>query len=247
MTNLFLVDERVIVAEHDRMLASDPDLSQHLGIINASLDLLSQIPALHAERDANETALLRLGIRCFNSGASALRLLRCGYFQPAMTMARDLFEVQSLLLLFTREPGSLDAWLSLPDKERRNRFSPGAVRDRLDKLAGYTKKKRAQAYDLLCQQAAHANPGGFHLISPEGETRIGPFSDYGVLRSCSEELAQRLAFAAITFSCSIRTGQPDIRRVKADFVTRLADWQAKYLPNRAQEEFLPPRQDEAEH
>lgn len=99
---VFLVDEALIVSAHDRMIASDEDLSQHLAVINISLNCLSRLPELHKEKNEEELAVLRLAIRCFNAGAASLRLLRCGYFQPAMTMTRDLVEVTFLMVLFKK-------------------------------------------------------------------------------------------------------------------------------------------------
>ena len=133
---VFLVDEALIVVAHDRMIASDPDLVQHLNFINHSLDCFSQLPKLHKEKDEEELAVLRLAIRCFNSGAAALKLLRCGYFQPALTMVRDLVEVSFLMDLFKKEPASLRDWLRLPEEARKRKFKPVSVRQQLKSPSG---------------------------------------------------------------------------------------------------------------
>lgn len=229
METQFLVDEANIVAAHDRLFASDEDLTNHIDTINAALNLLSRVPVLHHERSFEELAILRLAIRCFNSGAASLKLLRCGYFQPAMAMVRDLVEIDFLLSLFAKDPQSLRDWLNMSEKDRRKNFKPFMVRQRLDAIDGYSEKKRRAAYDLLNQHAAHANPVSHHLISPDGMTQIGPFSDYKLLRMGVEELVKYLCHVSITFSGLIQSDTPEVLREKAALIAALRLWYDKYL------------------
>lgn len=225
----FLVDETVIVAAHDRMIASDDDLARHLDLINNALDCLSRLPELHKETTDEELMLLRLAIRCFNSGASALRLLRCGYFQPAMTMVRDLIEVYFLMDLFAKEPQTLKDWRSMDDNDRRKYFRPVRVRERLDKIDGFKENRRQRAYDLLSQHAAHVNPTGHSLISPGNMTRIGPFPEYGLFRAALEELATHLGYAAVVVCNLIDTDDRGALMVKSQFLSCLSQWSSQYL------------------
>lgn len=225
----FLVDEAVIVAAHDRMIASDGDMTRHLRMINTCLECLSRLPEFHHERNFSEITVLRLGVRCFNSGASALRLLRCGYFQPAVTMMRDLLEVCCLMDLFAKEPPSLRDWLSMTDKERMKHFKPARVRERLEKFDGSGVKERQAAYNMFSEIAAHANPNGHHLISPDNLTRIGPFVDYSYFRPGIEELASRLSSATAAFCNLITTDEAAALAVKAQFVEDLTGWRNLYF------------------
>ncbi|MFD1745780.1 DUF5677 domain-containing protein [Rhizobium helianthi] len=225
----FLVDETAIVAAHDRMIASDEDLSRHLDHINSCLDFLSRLPELHTETNEDELTLLRLSIRCFNSGASALRLLRCGYFQPAMTMVRDLIEIYFLMDLFTKQPQSFRDWRTMSEKERKKHFKPIRVRERLDEIDGFKEKKRQKSYDMLSHHAAHVNPNGHQLISPGNMTQIGPFPDYGLFRAGFEELATHLGFASVVVCNLVKTDREDALRVKAAFLTNLGFWKDRYL------------------
>lgn len=225
----FLVDEAVIVVAHDRMIASDGDLARHLHLINTCLECLSRIPEFHHERDQSELMKLRLGARCFNSGASALRLLRCGYFQPAVTMVRDLVEVWSLMDLFTREPSALRDWLSMADKERMKHFKPARVRERLEKFDGTRVKERQEVYNMFSEMAAHANPNGHHLISPDNMTRVGPFVDYSYFRPGIEELASRLSSATAAFCNLVDTDYAAAQKVRARFVADLTEWRKQYF------------------
>ena len=226
---VFLVDEALIVTAHDRMIASDADLSQHLAVINISLECLSRFPELHKEKNEEELAVLRLAIRCFNAGAASLRLLRCGYFQPAMMMVRDLVEVTFLMDLFKKEPSSLPEWIHMSEKERKKNFKPVSVRERLDKIDGYTSKKRYTAYDILSQYAAHVNPYGHFLISPDNMTRIGPFPEYRYFKPGIEELTTRLCHAAVTFCGLLKPDGEEELAVKASFLSGLNNWMERYL------------------
>ncbi|KQO83556.1 hypothetical protein [Rhizobium sp. Leaf262] len=229
----FLVDERVIVAAHDRMIASDGDLSRHLRLINTCLECLSRLPEYHEEKDYNEITVLRLGVRCFNSGAAALRLLRCGYFQPAVTMMRDMLEVCCLMDLFTKEPNALTDWLSMTDRERMKHYKPARVRERLEKFDGIRVKERQAAYNMFSEIAAHVNPNGHHLISPDNLTRIGPFVEYSYFRPGIEELASWLSSATASFCNLVDTNETAALEVKEKFVDDLMEWRQRYFRPKA--------------
>lgn len=230
----FFVDEKRIVAAHDRMIASDADLTRHLELINTCLECLSLLPECHKEQDAQELHVLRLVVRCFNSGASALRLIRCGYFQPAVVMMRDLLEVRCLMELFVKEPSALQDWLSMPERDRMRHFKPVRVRERLSKFDSQKVEKLRTDYNFLSRIAVHPSPDGHFLISPEDQTRIGPFFDYSYFRPGIEELVSHLTSttaAILNFFLPIPAVAFD---AKAKFVTQLTEWRELYfsqLPN----------------
>ncbi|MGM4910560.1 hypothetical protein [Rhizobium sp. 768_B6_N1_8] len=230
----YLVDEAAIVATHDGMIIQDHDLSTHVALINASLECLSGLPEFHKEKSDEDLTILRLAIRSFNSGAAALRLVRCGYFQPALTMVRDLIEIYFLLDLFSREASSLSEWLSMSEKERSKNFKPVRVRERLDVLDGFKGQRRAETYKLFSENAAHVNPYGYHIISPNNLTRIGPFSDEGRLRAVLEELAMHLAYGAVIVCNAVNTEAPEILAVKERFLHHFGVWQHEYLSQKSQ-------------
>ena len=228
---LYLVEEAPIVSEHDRIIALNSDLKDHLALVNASLDCLSRLPVAHIEEGEDELMTLRLTVRCFNSGAAALRLVRSGYFQPALTMVRDLIEVYFLLDLFSRDPGTLSEWRTMDDKERNKNFKPVRVRERLDALDGHKEKRREQAYKMLSQHAAHVSPAGFSLISPEAMTQVGPFPDEGRLRAVMEELASHLGYATVIVCNLIISEDATVLKIKQVFLRVLEAWQRRYLPS----------------
>ena len=227
---MFFVDERRIIAEHDRLLAGNAILLDHLKMINASLELLADLPVAHVDNSPDQITLGRLGIRCFNSGAAAISLVRQGYWQPAVATIRDLIEVYFLLDLFSREPSQLTQWRTLSEKDREKNFKPVKVRERLDKLDGYKEEKRKQAYKLLSQQGAHVSPDGFSLISPDNLTAVGPFPDERRLKATIEELVKHLSFTAVVFCTSIKSGNEIVLSTKARFFHQLEGWRERYFP-----------------
>jgi hypothetical protein len=82
------------------------------------------------------------------------------------------------------------------EKSRKRHFKPAQVRKTLEKLDGFTGKRRAAAYDLLSQHAAHVNPQGLNVISPDNFTRIGPFVSEPALMALLQELTPHLQLAS---------------------------------------------------
>jgi hypothetical protein len=202
-------------------------------LINTCLECLSLLPEFHKEGDVTELNILRLGVRCFNSGASALRLLRCGYFQPAVVMIRDLLEVRCLMDLFVREPSALQDWLTMADRDRMKHFKPVRVRERLEKFDREKDTFRQTAYSLFSEIAVHPSPNGHFLISPEHETRIGPFFDYDYFRPGIEELVSHLSSATAASCNLLRSNNVVAVQAKVKFVSQLTEWRKQYFSSKS--------------
>ena len=225
----YLVDESRIEALHDEMIAGDGELRDHVVMIDASLDFIHQVVIAEPHKDTEELILLRLSIRCFNSGAASLRLVRCGYWQPAFALMRDLLETLFLVDLLNWDRKEAKRWHSLSEKERREAFHPAKVRDRLDARDGLTERERKKAYDRLSGYAAHPTPQGFSVISPDMMTQVGPFPDRKNLRAALQELVKRLTNAASVIGSIIKTDEPEMKSIKMDFRTKLRRWSSKYI------------------
>jgi hypothetical protein len=226
---IYLVDERQIVTVHDAAIVNDPNLRDHLSMINASLTLLADLPVFYVDDHPDQVTRLRLAIRCFNSGAAGLSLAKQGYFQPALTMIRDLIEVYFLLDLFGREPRRIAEWRTMDKRDREKSFKPVKVRERLDELDGYKDQRRAAAYRLFSEHGAHVTPNGFQLISPDNLTQVGPFPDSGRLRAILEELVQHISYAAIVFCNQIESDDAQVLAVKGPFVKALSGWKSRHF------------------
>ncbi len=226
---MYLVDESQIEVQQDKAIGETPELRDHVGIINAALDYILTTLRIYNHSDEDELAALRLAVRCFNSGAASLRLLRGGYYQPSFAMIRDLVETTFLLDLFQRDKATIAEWRTLPAKKREDRFKPFAVRSRLDEMDGYKEARRAAAYKMLSTYAAHPSPEGFQIISPNGMTQVGPFPDAGLLTAGLQELSKHLAYAAIVISGHVESDDCAVLSVKQAYFDKLERWNAKYL------------------
>lgn len=227
---IYLVDESQVEAAQDATIARGSELRDHVTMINCALDLISRLPIAYPHRNTDELIVFRLMVRCFNSAASCLRLLRCGYYQPAFTMIRDLVETTFLLDLFKREPTRIGEWHSLPARERERHFSPLKVRERLDELSGFIGKRRAAAYKLLSTYAAHPTPEGFSTISPDWKTQVGPFPNEKFLTAGVQELVKHLTYAAVVSYDHADHDNAKVISAKSIFFSAFAQWQPKYMP-----------------
>lgn len=227
------VDETRIEAAHDQIISASPELSDHLALINDALDFMHRMVIAEAHKDAGELVLLRLSVRCFNSAAASLRLVRCGYWQPAFSVMRDLLETLFLLDYLDHDRKELLRWYSLPDKERRKAFKPVSVREKLDARDGFTERKRQQAYDLLSQYAAHPTPEGFTVISPNAMMQVGPFPSEKNLKAALQELAKHVANVSVLVGAVVKAKKPEELARKVTYYGRLQLWSEAYLKPKA--------------
>ncbi len=224
----YFVDERRIEAQQDRTIGAAAELLDQVNIINAALHSTSEILRLYSHSNEDELTALRLALRCFNSSAAALRLLRCGYYQPSFSMIRDLIETTFLLDLFAKKPSDLKLWRILSEKKRRQQFAPFKVRKKLDEMSDFEDSKRTQIYQMLSNYAAHPTPEGFQIISPNNMTKVGPFSDAKLLKAGLGDLSKHLALATLIIFEHVRSDDIDIRSVKKQFINTSSQWWDKY-------------------
>jgi hypothetical protein len=242
-SGMYLVDERPIERENDNTILNNDELKDHVAIINHSLEFISNIPKLVLHTNVDELFVQRLLIRCFNSGASSLRLARCGYYQPAFAMIRDVVETTFLLDLFNRQPAEIARWHSLPAKQREKEFAPFRVRDKLDKADGNKERRRAAAYKALSTYASHPTPEGFHIISPNLMTQIGPFPNADRIEAFLQELAKNISYAAIVAGGLVPKDSDAGYELKKSFLRPLNFWLERYMPSAAKV-VLPPKKSE---
>jgi hypothetical protein len=227
--DFYLLDETPIIAIHDDWIAEDADLKSHAELINKCLDFLDWLLKLQDHKDEQHLALLRLGVRCFNSCAAALCLIRCGHWQPAIMVTRDLLETQFLLDLLASDATKLSEWMTLPEKKRNEQFKTVKVREALDARDRFTEKKRASRYKLLSTYGAHPTPEGIYIISPDGMTQIGPFPDQKILKGVIEELAMVTAHATATIAPLVKPTDLDGMTRKLSFFEFAEKWRKKFL------------------
>jgi hypothetical protein len=68
------MDEIAIIEAHDAYVAADTDQLSHVTIINLAMEFIDWLLRLDNHNNNEHLALLRIGVRCFNSCGAALRL-----------------------------------------------------------------------------------------------------------------------------------------------------------------------------
>jgi hypothetical protein len=222
-------DESLIEQQNDVFVNGNKDLLEHMKVIVAGLGFLQVVLYKQPHETSEEVTALRLGVRLLNSGSAAFKLARAGFCHPALTMVRDLMEVEFLIDLFSQDRALLTKWLSLSAKERERQFSPVTVRVVLDERDGWTEKKREKAYKLLCAYAAHVTPEGFVVISPNDLTIIGPHPSPRAVKVVIEELIKVLPSACGHFGALINPEVPKIVTAHSNFLRVLGEWLPKYV------------------
>ncbi|MDI4232247.1 hypothetical protein OZ411_05380 [Bradyrhizobium sp. Arg237L] len=222
-------DESIIERTHDTIVASTPELRDHLKVFHDSFEVLHRCLRRHPYV-GNTAALvvLRLIARVFNSAGACLKLGRAGYFQPAFAMVRDIVEIEFLADLFTRDNKYLSRWIQIDRKTRKKEFKPVIVRDTLDKLDGLTTRKREKAYSLLSIHASHVDLDGFQIISPGNMTQIGPFPSEANLAALFQELVKHMQWACIHLLKLLQPDDPEITAAVRILDRTLLEWRRKY-------------------
>jgi hypothetical protein len=230
--SLYLLDETAIEQEHDAAILADPVLQKHVKMINLNLDFIDQVLRAHTHSSTDELIVHRLTVRCFNSGAAALRLARMGYYNQCLSLIRDIMEVTLLLDLFRRDPATIKEWTTASADERNRKFGAYQVRMRLEEIEkkdGKTPLNRSQTYKRFCTYGTHASPESFVLISPNAMTQIGPFPDAGRLKAMIEEIVQHLTFATTVFIDHIESDDLNVLSLQAEFYDRAEDWANEFI------------------
>jgi len=222
-------DESLIESEHDKIVAANAELRDHLRLFHTSFEVFHQCLRKHPYADRPEALVaLRLIARVFNTAGACLKLARAGYFQPSLAMVRDIVEIEFLADLFSRDPKYLSRWIAADAKARKKEFKPVTVRDILDRLDGLTSKKRAEVYSLLSTHASHVDLDGFQIISPGNMTQIGPFPSEKILTAIFQELAKHLQFACIHLTKVLKPNAPEILASLKAMNSALIEWRQKY-------------------
>lgn len=108
-----------------------------------------------------------LGRTC-TSGLSALSLLRQGYYDESLALARNMGETANLLALFVKVPSLLEEWKNGDEKARLRTFSPVRVRLAMEQ-AGASPPIEEDRYRKLSSVATHVTPS----IRPQGHNVVG--------------------------------------------------------------------------
>lgn len=136
--------------------------------------------------------------RSCSTALAAMSLMRYGYYDEALALARNVGEAANLLTLFSRDDSSFERWRSSTDQVRRSEFAPVKVRLALENLGlhdlGLIREDR---YRQLSKIGTHLSPDAKpQAYNPMGVPTLGAvFQDVGVIVTLNE-IATAVGFLA---------------------------------------------------
>jgi hypothetical protein len=124
-----------------------------------------------------------------SSAYAALLLMRRGYYDQALSIARTLGELANLLILFVFDRPKIEQWKNADERTLKRQFSPYAVRLALEKIEGLPVIPiDRDRYGRLSTFSIHATPD-LMPQAHDAETRatlIPEFQMAGMLRVLNE-------------------------------------------------------------
>ena len=95
--------------------------------------------------------------RAYNLSISALKLLRIGFYDEALSLIRSISEIINLFCLFRIDTSSYEDWLKCSTKDRIYKYTPSKVRKKLTDL-NVTAPVSFEYYSKLCETGVHVTP-----------------------------------------------------------------------------------------
>jgi len=131
--------------------------------------------------------------RVVNQAQSAHRLMRCGFYDEAVTLIRGVGEVANLFWLFERDQTQLASWKAADRKARLSNFGPVHVRRALEAM-GVPSPIDDDRYRALCEVGTHPvpafKPGHY---SGGGPPVLGMYFQFAGYAMCLNELGYAIA------------------------------------------------------
>jgi hypothetical protein len=207
-------------------IEQDVKLLRHAKMVECAMNLFDVFIKHHVHANKDELIVQCLGIRLFNDFSSSIKLLLSGYYQTATVLLRDVLETTFLLDYLQVNRNLIAIWSECSEMERLKQFAPAKVRIALDDRDGFTKRKREEAYKLLCGLAAHPSPEGFRMLTPiaGGNAHCGPFAEMTALEAVLSEMAKLATESANIFQRFFSKRTPLASTTSLDFMEMQGRW-----------------------
>lgn len=185
------IQEQFLRENAIELIQNKPKSSLHAHDIECAMSLAKSLVE-YPQDDQDFRVVKMLSIRMFNAFGASLTLIFSGYHQNSAVVMRDLLEAVFLMDLFKTDPTAIKRWCFADKKMLREKFSSVAVRKALDERDGCNTKKRAEAYKMFSELAAHPNMQSQHMLRPEigGDIINGPFMEESTLEAGISELGR---------------------------------------------------------
>ena len=131
-----------------------PECLKHLGELLQNLDAIS---SCYWGCNGGDHRLEYITGKLVASARASYRLLRAGFYDDALALARTIGEAANLLFMFAQIPTEYDRWSTISDAQRRKDFSPIKVRLSLEEK-GIPIPIDQHRYSDLSEIAVHLTP-----------------------------------------------------------------------------------------
>jgi hypothetical protein len=194
-------------------------LPQTLDAAGTVLSILYRLACCYYGCPGGDHQIEWLAGKFVNQAVSAHRLVRAAQYDEALMVIRGKGEIVNLLWLFQEDRAELDAWKAADKRTRLNRFGPGAVRGRLEKLSDLGPPIDDERYAALCEIATHPTPSlapGHY--SGTGRPVLGAILQEVGVFVCVNEFAYAIAMAAIPIAVLLNAGSDIKTEIKGQSV-----------------------------
>jgi hypothetical protein len=180
----------------DERVSDLEPVTKLLGNFGTLLSLLDRLASCYWECQKGDHIIESLLGRCCSSSFSSLILIRHGYYDEALALARSVDEIANLLILFASDQSALEKWKVSDKRTRINEFGPVKVRIKLEKLDVPTPIGE-ELYSYLSERAAHVTPYTRPQVHNEAlKAMVGGVYQEPGARICLNHIALALGVAA---------------------------------------------------
>jgi|SRR5882724_5247517 len=138
----------------ERLGAEIRNTYENLGTL---LSLLDRFASCFWGCHGKEHVIEYLVGRSVSYAIAALRLIEFGHYDEALALTRTIAENGNLTWLFYIQASAIRDWLDLPEKKRRSRYAPAAVRKAIERAGSVVPHQQVE-YAWLCETAVHPSP-----------------------------------------------------------------------------------------
>jgi hypothetical protein len=171
------------------------------------LSLLDRLASCYWECQKGDHIIESLLGRCCSTSFSTLILIRHGYYDESLALARNVDEIANLLILFASDQVALNQWKASDKRARLTEFSPAKVRVKLEQLNVPTPISK-EIYGNLSEQATHVTPSTRpQMYNKASNALVGGVYQEAGARICLNHIALALGVASVAVVELIPTGQ----------------------------------------
>lgn len=189
--------------EDQKLCTLDTELSkgslEDFPILGTALSAIYQVATCYGSCRGGDHILEALAGRSFDLAASAISLVRLGYYDQALSLIRSLGEIANLLIFFCDDPTRYPAWVLSSEKDRKNKFGPKQIRDAIGDKELVPMDETW--YKELCGLVTHVTPTTVpNMHNSESNKHVGGKPQPEGFKDCISQLSEILAILALSIT-----------------------------------------------